>query len=145
MLAPAFGLRWENCIVHEVSRRSVLGTGVAAIGLAVTGVPSSAAAAAPARLPRRSHYARFVGRQFLAVNGAERRRLRLVSITNLQRTTAAQQQDCFSLIFVPVNGRKLADGIYRLHRSGAHTSELFLSGVDGGIKVQALVNRATAR
>ncbi len=132
----------------EVSRRVVLGAGVAAAGLVITGMPA-VAEAAPAR-PRphgaqRSDYSRLIGRRFTAVSGTSRRALTLVAIKNLPRASAAQRETCFNLIFEPVGTRSLPEGIYRLQRSGARSNDLFLSGVGTGRTVQALVNRAPAR
>jgi hypothetical protein len=105
----------------EVGRRAVLGAGLGVVGLAVVGVDAPAAEAATA-LPRRSHYAKSVGRAFTVTRSKHSHSVKLTRIRNVARTPA--------------------DGIYTVTRKGVPTQQLFLSRVGDGANMQALVNRS---
>lgn len=124
-----------------VRRRTVLGAGLGAAGLALVGVPAPAAEAATA-LPRRAHYAKSVGRVFTLRHGRRQYRARLVRIRNVTGTPASRRDHCFNLIFQVAGGHQLPDAIYVVSRKGVRTSRLFLSAVGDRAGMQAVVNRA---
>jgi hypothetical protein len=125
----------------EVGRRAVLGAALGAVGLAVVGVDAPAADAATA-LPRRSHYAKSVGRGFMVTRSKQSHSVKLTRIRNVARTPASKRDACFNLIFAVSGNVHLPDGIYTVTRKGVPTQQLFLSRVGDGPNMQALVNRS---
>ena len=127
----------------ETSRRTVLGAGRGLLGLVVVGVDeTSADAAAPARPPARRDFTTSLHKVFTTRHGGHLHRLRLTAIQNLPHARAAHRDVCFSLLFKPVGGAVLPDGIYHLKRAGRPAHSLFLVRIGTGTTLQAIVNRA---
>jgi len=127
----------------EASRRTVLGAGLGLLGLAVVGVDESSADAAVVAVPlERRHFTTSLHKVFTTRHGGRTHRLRLTAIQNLPHARAAHRQVCFSLLFTPVGGAELPDGIYHLKRAGRPAHSLFLVRIGTGTTLQAIVNRA---
>ena len=127
----------------EISRRTVLGAGLGLLGLVVVGVDEAGADAATVARPlERRHFAGSLHKVFTTRHGGRTHRLRLTGIHNLPHARAAHRQVCFSLLFTPVGGAVLPDGIYHLKRAGRPADALFLVRIGTGTTLQAIVNRA---
>ena len=127
----------------ETSRRTVLGAGLGLLGLVVVGVDDSTAEAAPtAHPPARRDFTPLLHKVFTTRHGGRTHRLRLTAIHNLPHAAAAHRQQCFSMLFTPVGGAVLPDGIYHLKRAGRPAHSLFLVRIGTGTTLQAIVNRA---
>lgn len=125
----------------EITRRAVLGVGAGAIGVVTLGVGPAAAAATPGSAPVRADYAGAIGRVFTAEHAGHRFRVRLTHVRDVSPTTAKHRPYCFVLIFAPVGGLHLRDGIYTLHRRGVAAHRLFMSSVGTDRRMQAVINR----
>ena len=127
----------------ETSRRTVLGAGLGLLGLVVVGVDDSTAEAAPTvHPPARRDFTPLLHKVFTTRHGGRTHRLRLTAIHNLPHAAAAHRQQCFSMLFTPVGGAVLPDGIYHLKRAGRPAHSLFLVRIGTGTTLQAIVNRA---
>ena len=128
--------------MYEPSRRAVLGVGLGSLVLAIVGVDETAADAATGAGPVRRDYASSIGKVFTVRHAGRTHRLTLTAVQDLPHTTKAQRQLCFSLLFTPVGGSVLSDGIYALKRTNVATHSLFLGRIGTGHTLQAVVNRA---
>ena len=129
-------------LMHEPSRRTVLGAGLGLLGLAVVGVDLPQAEAATTSGPTRKDYATSVGKAFTVAYRGANYRLTLTALQDLPNASTADSQYCFSLLFTPAGTTTLPDGIYTLKRTGVPTYSLFLGRVGTGRTLQAVVNRA---
>ena len=126
----------------EPSRRTVLGTGLGLLGLAVIGTGQLRADAAAARGPVRHDYTSSLRRAFTVHHAGRSHRLTLRAVQDLPHARAAHHRYCFSLLFTPAGRTALPDGIYTLRRAGVPTHSLFLARIGTGRTLQAVVNRA---
>jgi hypothetical protein len=129
-------------VVNGPTRRTVLGAGLGAIGLAVVGIRPSAADAATASGPVRVNYAASVGKAFTVRYAGAIHSLTLTALQDLPNARITDRPYCFSLLFTPSGSSVLPDGIYALQRTGVPTYSLFLGRVGTGRTLQAVVNRA---
>ncbi|MCU1589912.1 MAG: hypothetical protein JWP11_1168 [Frankiales bacterium] len=147
--------------MENVTRRAALLGGVGVIGGGAVAyvlrddaraTPRHRAAAVrglakpPAHLEHllRSHFAAGVGTAVLVRQFAHAHRLRLVAIVDVQNATVAERQ--FNLLFAPLGGAKVAEGIYEVSGARIPNSTLFLSPVGRRGKdqrLQALINSPT--
>jgi hypothetical protein len=128
----------ESVVTVAMTRRAVLATGTGAVVLAGLGQGSAEAAVTA---PLRSHYARSVGRVFVLRRGRVSVRARLVAIRDLSPVRRTDRPTCFTLVFEPLRGRKVGDGIYAVRRPGVPVHRLFVSTAGSGRRMQAVVNR----
>ena len=141
----------------DVTRRSMLAMGAAALGAGMgsvaLGSPGTALAAlAPDRdapggsvIPGRSAFVPALGSLFTVRTGDARHTLRLAEILDVP--PVADVEHSFNLVFEAVSTRPVPDGIYRFTSVKVRACELFVSAVEapgGRIRLQALVNRHTA-
>ena len=124
------------------SRRTMLGGGLGALGVAIIGLEQPMARAATAQGPLRNDYVAPVGKVFNVQYAGETCRLTLTALEDLPNAKPADAEYCFSLMFRPAGTIVLPDGIYTLRRSGVPRHALFLGRVGTGRAVQGVVNRA---
>ncbi len=144
--------------VPEVSRRTVMTTGLGGLGLAAVAIatqtaPALAGSPAPAAVnphalesgaePTRSLYLPAVGRTFAASDGTRTIDITLTAVEDLPAAKAPGDEGRFSLLFAAI-GFLAGDGIFTLRRTGTPTTTLFLTpvGPRGATRtMQAIVNR----
>jgi hypothetical protein len=133
----------ERNTMGDVSRRAVLGAGMAVAGVAALGFGETSAEAATVShvVPIRSHYAKSLGKTFTATAHGRTYHLKLAHIRDLSHATAKQAQRSFVLVFAPANGAHLPDGTYALHSAKVGAHYLFLSAIGTARGMQAVVNR----
>ena len=123
----------------DVTRRGVIGGGVAVLGVAMLGFDAVIGGAASAT-PSRSDYASSIGEIFEASDRRGTTRLRLTHADDTTPPGATRRSQGFVLLFEPLDGDRLDDGIYGLRRSGVPAHDLFLSGIGDKATVQAVIN-----
>jgi hypothetical protein len=137
----------------ELTRRALLGAGVATAGVVALGVglPDAAKAAgtnatsahprSTRSAPLRADYEQHIGRVFTAERDGRTVRVRLTAVSAIAHGSARTRPYNFILIMKPVGAHHLHDGIYTVRRRGARTHRLFMSSVGTDRSMQSVVNR----
>jgi hypothetical protein len=134
--------------MNEVTRRGLLGAGVAGAVAGILGQAPAAEAARRRKRPRRKEnpyarrrYARMVGRRFKLVGATSAAGLRLIRVGDLPSGRVGDTR-CFSLTFRTARPGP-PQGTYTLRRRGFAPTELFIVPADANRRTyQAVINRA---
>lgn len=141
LVSPRFefgGERYSD--MADVTRRRVIRGGAAVLGATALGFDTVIGGGAASATPSRSDYASSIGKVFEAFDRDGTTRMRLTHADDATPAGAPSRFRSFVLVFEPVDGRGLDDGIYGVRRRGVPTHDLFLSNIGGGVTLQAVVN-----